>query len=266
MLLSQEGFLISAFLAQGLTALRAAGAHDKGALYRASFQLSIGIERMMKVIAIIHHMGENSGSPPTGREIKDRFGHDFPKLSGAVMPISARIDGDPLGTVLADPLNRRIFDLLGEFGKGDIRYFNLEALAATPPELDPLSKWHLLFDEIVEHDVPKRRKAMAIAQALMIGSLIDQTATVIMHDLQGSALTGRTLVERRALEGEAARYAVWRVMQLLFALKRVLDKVTHTAMYGTAPVSKEPRVPYMHEFFPFVVDDWSLVKNKKRWP
>jgi hypothetical protein len=66
-LLQQEGYLTQSCLCNGLTALRHANINDKkGLYYSAFFELSIGLERMMKLIIIIHHMSNNNLTPPGG--------------------------------------------------------------------------------------------------------------------------------------------------------------------------------------------------------
>ena len=64
LLLQQEGYLISSSLTTGLTELRAAHVHNKGAFYTALFNLSVGFERLLKAIVIIDHMLDNGLAVP----------------------------------------------------------------------------------------------------------------------------------------------------------------------------------------------------------
>ena len=70
LLLQQEGYLISSCLSNGLTELRAANVHNKGAFYSSLFNISVGTERLLKAIIIIDHMLRNDLAPPTRRELK----------------------------------------------------------------------------------------------------------------------------------------------------------------------------------------------------
>ncbi len=79
LLLQQEGHLISSCLTNGLTELRAANVHNKGAFYSALFNLSVGIERLLKAIVIIEHMLNNNLSVPNKRQLK-RYGHNIVEL------------------------------------------------------------------------------------------------------------------------------------------------------------------------------------------
>jgi len=66
-LLQQEGYLISSCLSMGLTELRSANVHNKGSFYSSLFNLSVGIERLLKAIVIIEHMLNKNLSVPRGR-------------------------------------------------------------------------------------------------------------------------------------------------------------------------------------------------------
>lgn len=69
-LLQQEGLLAEACLCNGLTALRHANLGDKKArFYSAFFELSIGFERLMKLIIIIDHMAKHNLTPPNSNVI-----------------------------------------------------------------------------------------------------------------------------------------------------------------------------------------------------
>ena len=59
-LLQQEGYLTQSSLCQGLTFLRKAnlGEKERGLFYSAFFQLSIGIERFMKIVVILDYMSK----------------------------------------------------------------------------------------------------------------------------------------------------------------------------------------------------------------
>jgi hypothetical protein len=78
-LLTLEGHLFHASLTNGLTALRAASIHQKGTFYAAFFNLSIGLERLMKVVLVIDHMARNSMNPPSDRVLR-QHGHDLVML------------------------------------------------------------------------------------------------------------------------------------------------------------------------------------------
>jgi hypothetical protein len=260
-LLQQECHLVATLLAQGLTSLRASGAHNKGALYSASFQLCVGVERMVKLLIVVDYMASNELRPPSAKELR-AYQHDLPRLFETARAISAPVDGDPVAAALASDLNHEVVNILGLFGRGDIRYFNLEALASTSSQDDPLARWSSLFALIIEHDVPERSKARARALSAAMGPTIDSIGVVIKSDLVGSPLSATTMITRRVLDEEAARYSTFRVLQILDSLKVVLEVRCDACM---ALPQDSPAVPYVSEFFGFITADKRFALKAKRW-
>jgi hypothetical protein len=68
-LLIKEGHIASTCLGQGLTALRKASMERKDYYYQAFFLLTIGLERLMKLI-IIHHYRGTSNTFPDNKILK----------------------------------------------------------------------------------------------------------------------------------------------------------------------------------------------------
>ncbi len=66
-LLQQEAFLARSSLLAGLDELLRANVieTDKGRFYGAFFLLSIGLERLMKLLIVCHHMANNHSSYAT---------------------------------------------------------------------------------------------------------------------------------------------------------------------------------------------------------
>src|SRR5947209_276246 len=83
LLLMQEGHLVRSSLTTGLTALRSAHRGERGLYYTGFFQLSIGVERLLKAILIVDHMSKNNLDTPT-RETLKKFGHKITELLTAV--------------------------------------------------------------------------------------------------------------------------------------------------------------------------------------
>jgi len=114
-LLQQEGYLIRTSLAQGLTALRNANLSDKGQYYAAFFGLSIGIERLLKVILILDHTARNSlNAPPTSalKRQAGRTGHDLTALFVAAQALQSSRDPHPLAFMRPQTLEHDILTML----------------------------------------------------------------------------------------------------------------------------------------------------------
>jgi hypothetical protein len=156
-LLQQEGFLIHSCLTAGLTALRGAGPDDrKGQYYTAFFQLSIGLERLMKVIVVLNHMARHQLAPPAPDTLKG-VGHDLLTLFEAIRSdIDIHTGFGLLQNIARDSTEYALLEFLAEFAKRT-RYYNLDALAASRPSRDPLAAYNAVFLRIVSDDLDRRQ-------------------------------------------------------------------------------------------------------------
>ncbi len=91
-LLRQETLLVESSLAAGVTAVRNGTLMDRGKLYSGFFQLSIGMERLFKLILVIDFMVSNRLSRPTNKWLRD-YGHDLVRLYDAAsdLPVASGI-------------------------------------------------------------------------------------------------------------------------------------------------------------------------------
>lgn len=265
-LLSQEGYLIRSLLTGGLNALITSNPSDKGLYYSAFFQLSIGIERLLKVVLIVDHMRANSLTAPTDKELKG-YGHDLVKLFGDVCSKAASDAATEVQAVASDPEGMRILKFLSQFAK-QTRYHNLNKLATQTSVADPLAEWQSILDDIYVLNVDGRRVTQRQQQARSLAAAIEEHADVFGHDLMQQPLTLQSAIEQPLKNREATPFALWHFYRLLKALKGVLrgvqdqaHAVDHRIGGGIA------HVPFLHEFLDFLrIADRKVVLKKRRWP
>ncbi len=186
-LLEQEGFLISSCLGRGLTDLRSAHVHNKGAFYSSLFNLSIGMERLLKALVIIEHIATNNLSVPTKNKLKS-YGHNIQELYDQCVKIAnARSVAVPDRHSL-NPIQKEIISLLSDFAQ-TTRYFNLDGLNPSHVGRDPLDHWGQIVTAILEKDVPKAQKEKILNQSNLIASAIDDITITIMHGLDKTPLS-----------------------------------------------------------------------------
>jgi hypothetical protein len=126
----REAELTRQLLAAGLGALVKANHMDKGRFSQAFFDLSIGLERLLKLIYLIDHALQSGGSFPSNGDLRKRFGHDLTALHAEALKIRRRLEdeGEQFVFAVPDPtLSARIVGVLAEFAKGT-RYYNLDYL------------------------------------------------------------------------------------------------------------------------------------------
>lgn len=134
--LANEAALTSSLLGNGLNTLRKADMYNKGLYYQAFFSLSIGIERLLKIIIINQYRVANNEVFPTDINPK-KLGHDLIKLCEYA---SIKFE--------SDSLHIKIINFLNDFSKKS-RYYNIDSMMNTDVKYDdPLFDWGLLCQDI----------------------------------------------------------------------------------------------------------------------
>jgi hypothetical protein len=125
--LEHEAQLTQCILTNGLQEIANADLSDyrKGKFYGGAFQLSIRLERLMKLIIILDHMLKNEYNPPSEHYLRKEIGHDLEKLYKRIkeLPIEQRDDA-----FSEEPLEYETLKVLSDFAKGT-RYYNLNQLS-----------------------------------------------------------------------------------------------------------------------------------------
>ena len=267
-LLQQEGFLFQSSLTQGLTALRKANDSDpqKGNYYVAFFQLSIGLERLMKTTVIIDHMWKNNLSTPSS-DVLRRLGHRLRDLYSHLQSLDG-VDDNPLGKVAPTSISFDILDVLDSFARTS-RYYNLDTLAAGTTASDPIDDYKQVMQRILDEDIAEKVVTRTIARqstlATNMSPMVFAVDPAAPHESSHETLT-RTLVNP-ALQELASRHAVYHTVVLIAALKDLIEFVvdsTHSAAQQMG--QKQIAVPYMYEFLDFAWLNKSHILKKKRWP
>jgi hypothetical protein len=140
--IQREGHLAAEQLASGVTILGRADHAKKGLYTQAFFALSIGIERLAKLIVMADFAVTNGGRYPTNQDLM-RFGHDIATLLLRCEEISSRYrDGQVQAIRPNGPIHQGIIAGVSEFGVLS-RYYNLDFMvggkAITLPE--PIGAW-----------------------------------------------------------------------------------------------------------------------------
>lgn len=147
---------MSTCLATGLTELRSAHIHNKGAFYSSLFNLSIGMERLLKSIVIIEHMINNNLSPPTKKQLK-QYGHDIAETYDKSVQICAGHNSKIPKRSALHEIEKEIITLLSDFAEAS-RYHNLDALSNQSKFTDPLIHWNSIIQKLLDSDVTKYQK------------------------------------------------------------------------------------------------------------
>lgn len=260
-LLTHETCLASACLASGLNALRRSGLQDKGAIYGALFNLSIGIERLLKATYVIDHMLKNKFAVPADKKLRN-FGHDVLGLYDECSRNSQDEDVKLPRASELDGITYSIVKMLGDFALRS-RYFNIDALNKTPADPDPLVQLSSIFWAILDERVSVNVSYQVIRRARFLTERIGGKLIVRGVGLNSKPLTIAEALSHPVFHEKAAKYAVLRVVEFLWPIR---DLLTHYSMKAHCLDSHEAHIPEMWEFLTWLGEDRKSVLRKKKWP
>jgi hypothetical protein len=239
--LRREAQLAAEQIALGVTALGKAN-HAELGITQAFFGLSIGLERLAKLILIADHAINNSGTFPTNDELKN-IGHNIADLLDRCAALSNKYrSGKQYCEQPSDPVHHGIVMTLTEFGMLS-RYYNLDLIvggrAARLPE--PVAAW---WDRagrpiLARHHSERQRgkdRAQSIATAKLLGPayvLHHFEDTTPMSDLE-------TLMMHVGATRIVQKYGRLYVLQLVRWLAYLMSDLSHTGRIETVLGLDEP--------------------------
>ena len=123
-LLNNEAATSAGMIGTGLTLLRRMDFTKESYQSQSFFCLSIGLERIMKLILIYDYRTHNNNSLPSNDFFKKSYGHNLEKLLTACknIGVASGIKND-----LSDPIYNSIIEILSKFSTQS-RYYNLNYL------------------------------------------------------------------------------------------------------------------------------------------
>jgi len=266
-LLSQEAYLTRSSLLTGFTYLRKANIGDetKGLFYSAFFQLSIGFERLMKLILVVDHMAKNDLRPMTDEELRKTYSHKIINLYKGCINLAEERGMSLDEFVVENDFDYKIINFLHEFALS-ARYYNLSKLSNSQKSKDPLSEWWSILSIIMTSDVPYRKRKKIEEESIRICDAIGNNSFTMIRGLDQQLMTTLDTIAYPQLIEAASSYAVWRSFRIVSPLYSLISRVVDDVHEIERQRGHDyPLVPYLYEFFPFLLLDRSSVLRKKRW-
>lgn len=268
-LLEQEGLLAQACLCNGLTALRRANLGDKkGLFYSAFFELSIGFERVLKLILILDHMAHKKLVPPDSKTVED-YGHKLRSLFDATKAVCATHGVTVLDAFQADSLPIVILGFLDDFAHPGGRYSNINKLTGHKHQAmaDPIREWGEIANRIMQTHATPRERQRAELNGQIASAAFGDAAASLMSDMDQRQMDVARLFTRAPELDAAAKHAIYALVTLIAALRDVIDSLCDSAWAANPPdKSGVADVPDMKEFFQFAWADRKYVMRKRQWP
>lgn len=248
-LLINEGYLASSSINHGLTSLRKATVAQKGEFYLAFFNLSIGLERLMKLIIIQDFRAKNSHIPDN-KYIRS-YSHNLEKLFE-----TCRVIGEE-HTVIAksDQISLEILKMLSDFSQST-RYYNLDYITGKNHAENPLERWSEIQSLLMNSYYVD--KPMVPVQIKELFEFIDEISVTMASNMNATPYKKASdylfdIEGDRKIQG----YAVYHIFILIVELVEILRAIEYS--YNLYPC--------LREFFEQFHGHYKLseIVRKKKW-
>lgn len=247
-LLLKEASMTSTSIGNGLTLLRKADISNKGNYYQSFFQLTIGLERLMKIIIISKYRGENERFP--NNRILKEYGH---KISNLFDVVSEYYNGN-----YENPKQNNIccemLTFLTEYAM-NTRYYNLDVLTNREVNtLDPLIHWsniqNLIRDKHKKHVAKEKQKFMNLLNTIM-----NENSAVYIFNEQNKLITNYNELATHSDDLDFIQgYATFYMLKILdYLIDNLINIEEQYKLY-----------PFLREFFYYYHGDHLKPYEKRR--
>ena len=266
--LHRETKLVQQLIGNAVTALgKASYADGLGNYYTAFFGLSIGIERLAKLIIVCDYALENNDEFPDQKQLK-KYGHNLIELCEAVQAIAKKRGLNPTYSFPSQGIHKAILKELDSFAdakKG--RYDNFKVLkgVSTQSQFEPLTSWWSNVAETIlkahyyGKSTEKKVEANANAGEAMIGGF----TSVLHFDELGHTMESWYVASRHTGKTEIVqKWSRFYTLEIVRGLASILKVLFFDAAYQQ---NKEQFFGHWELLYTFLVED-SFLKTRKTWP
>lgn len=261
--LANEMALANQMIGTGLTAIRKANLANKGVYAEAFFNLSIGLERMGKLIFILHHCYTHGGTFPTDKDLKN-LGHDIKSLFAHAQTVRELY---PSNNELSPWTDCKIADAiimhLSHFA-ARTRYYNLDYLTVgkATKSSDPLASWQrLVITPILKKHYSEKARKKDEQQSHLMNALFGDAIMVRFTSETGKPIDNyKDLSNQTNANIHGNKWAQLYLLRIVRFLALTLDSLSDKAYE-----LRYEFVPHVSDFFGKFHNDDSYFKTRKTW-
>jgi hypothetical protein len=259
----REAQLAAEQAAHGVTVLGRANHAQTGLYTQAFFALSIGLERMGKLIFLAHHAIRSGGAFPTDHDLR-KIGHDLAPLLAKCEAIGGGLGQhrDYMARPF-DTIHRGIEDVLSLFAT-KLRYYNLNHLTGVAQDQqDPVALWwEKVATPICDRHYSQQQREKDEASAVNIENILADSSLVI-HSMETGEpiLDVHTLVARGKATRVVQKYGRLYTLQIVRWLASIIFDLSHREAY-------EQRIKALlglHEPFAIFLNEDKYLRDRKTW-
>ncbi len=259
--LKRECVLVRGLLRSGITALNKATSHHLEEYYLAFFNLSIGIERLSKLVLIVDYKIRKNGFP-SEKEIR-KYNHDISALLKEVFAIAKYHDLQLLYLYKNCIISDAIISCLNSFADAqEGRYANIQALDKqdSSTEFEPIRRWIEEVDKLILdyhwHKTPKSKKSNNIAAN--IANRINDCWLFMGVNESGDKMNLEESLSRINPDKVLFKYRIYYTLLIIHSVSEIFNKLSQKNYLS--------EFAGLYEFFQgFCLGDSELLKYKK-WP
>lgn len=266
-LLAQEAHLTKNTLLSGFDLLLKANFfQDKdGYFYSAFFHLSIGMERLLKLAVVTHHMLTNNYQTPTVKQLKG-FGHKINVLYEECIKLKPIYSHSNAVAPTLTANDEILLNFISEYGDG-VRYFNLNEICEAKMDRSPLYTWLDLARSTYEEYTPshvRQRATMSLLYGMDRKGPPNGFTSHLTED--GHPMMVFDCLHRQYVIEKSAPLVIWRLIEILRPIYFLLEAMSHKASgYEVAKGISTMVIPHYEDFFPFLLADRATIKRRKNW-
>lgn len=256
--LNREAGIASAAISKGINALNFASFGSTWHYNSAFFDLSVGLERIGKLIIIIDHRMK-FGSFPSKSILKNEIRHDIYRIVSMANDIGIERKYDKY-TRPDDPISDGIIKTLTEFAK-EARYYNIDLLAGDNRFPEPISAWsERVGKPIIETHYRAADRKRAEALACRAGLDLEEYTAVLHMAEDGTPISSvwESIIESSkipVLQNYSRMYCLRIVRHLSYLLISIGDEFR--------PIDRQ--VPYFEEYFGIYRCKDAEFLRRKKW-
>jgi len=261
--LENEAQLAGEQIATGVTILGRANHMETGLYSQAFFGLSIGLERLGKLIIVADYAIGHGGSFPADADLR-KIGHNLQDILSRCEAIGKSVDAQhSYASRPSDPIHKGIEETLSKFATRS-RYYNLDYITgATGQEFDPIAMWWAkVAKPICERHYADRQRKKDSNAALFATKHLGGCSLVLSHVEAGTEIDDiGGVFGRTSKTAVVQKYGRLYTLQMVRWLASILGELSFSGAYRQGI---EPLLGLKEPFRIFGNDDHYL-RDRKTW-
>lgn len=261
--MQREAQLAAEQVAHGATVLGRANHAQTGLYNQAFFGLSIGLERVGKLIFLADHAIDHQGKFPSNGDLR-AIGHDVVSLLDTCERIAKRIDlKRDYAARPSDVIHIGIVEVLSLFATS-LRYYNLDHLSGRGSnQTDPIAMWwEKVASPICDRHYTTRQREQDEREAALAEEVFGRNSLVIHSSEDGKPIQS---ISEMCMQSRATRvvqqYGRMYVLQIIRWISSIVFELSHTGAYERGIEA----LLGLHEPFAIFRNEDAYLRRRKRW-